>query len=379
MTVLRLRDDVHIMPYDGHAESQRFVAGVDGRLFVISAGLAALLDEMRAPATLESIARRASERTGVFITAAELELLLRERVPPLLLQAESDPQPLFGPLRFRIRWWSAEILAPLLDRARVLFRWRVALTVLAAFLCVEALIAPQLLSFPTAEISSSEATLGAILTFIGMALHELGHLAACHRFDARHGGAGVGIFGCVPLLYAEANGAWMLPRRRRAVVHAAGVYLQCAYLTVIGALYLWVESPALLFAMGWSHVLVLHALNPLFRLDGHWLLADLAGVNHLNRRIRDVVGSLCHFAWPDREGVALVGAFITGVSVHLAFVFAAFAQGLAGTASVISMNALSSVTGHCIALGTSIVIIIAITRVLARSLVGVFSENRHDR
>jgi putative peptide zinc metalloprotease protein len=379
MTVLRLRDDVHIMPYDGHAESQRFVAGVDGRLFVISAGLAALLDEMRTPATLESIALRASERTGVFITAAELELLLRERVPPLLLQAESDPQPLFGPLRFRVRWWSAELLAPLLNRARVLFRWRVAIAVLAAFLCVEALIAPQLWSFATSEINSREATLGAMLTLFGMALHELGHLAACHRFDARHGGAGVGIYWCVPLFYAEANGAWMLPRRRRAVVHSAGVYLQCAYLTVIGSLYLCVESPALLFAMGWSHVLVLHALNPLFRLDGHWLLADLAGVNDLNRRIRGVVASLRHVAWPGRTDVALAGTFVTFVCAHLSFVLNALAHGLAGTASVISMHALSSVTGHCVALGTCIAIIVAIARVLARSLITVFSENGHDR
>ena len=102
MTVLRLREDVFILPYDEDDDSQRFVAGVDGRQFVISAGLAVLLDEMRVPATLESIAQRTSERTGVCITAGELELLLRERVPSVLFQADSDPQPFFGPLWLRV-------------------------------------------------------------------------------------------------------------------------------------------------------------------------------------------------------------------------------------------------------------------------------------
>lgn len=384
MTVLRLREDVLITPYDGRSESERFVAGVDGRHFVISAGLAALLDEMRAPATLESLARRASERTGISITAAELELLLRERVPPVLFQADADPQPLVGPVRFRIRLWRAEALAPVLRRMHVLFSWRAAIASLAALLCVEVLMVANA---PSASIhegfSSQDMMLGAVLTLAGVALHELGHLAACHRFGARHGGIGIGWCWCFPVFYAESHGAWMLPRFERAVVDGAGVYVQCMYLVVVGGLYLCLETPALLIAMTGTHLLLLHALNPVLKFDGYWLLTDLAGVHDVHRRVCGVVRE----AWfarilPSRVDVGLMLGFAAGAAAYFAYLLHALADGLAGTSSAISLawdGSISSVAlrgGALLFCGAAIVFIAAL---LAHAVRSVFTETTHDR
>jgi putative peptide zinc metalloprotease protein len=377
MTVLRLREDVLILPYDEDDDSQRFVAGVDGRQFVISAGLAVLLDVMRSPATLELVAQRTSERTGVCITAAELEALLRERIPPMLFQADSDPQPLAGPLHFRVRWFSADLLVPILRQLHAMFAWRVVIGMLVALLCVEAVIAMQTPSVLPQEISSRDTALGIMLTLAGMALHELGHLAACHRFGVKHGGAGIGIYWCVPVIYAELHGAWMMPRMQRAAVHGAGVYVQCIYLTAVGALYLCFESPALLVAMAWSHLLVLHAINPLFKFDGYWLLADLAGVQDLHRKIGDVVRSACRGVHISRADLALAGVFAAGTCAYLSYLLNALAHGLASTASVISLTwegNLGSVGSRGIALAICIAIVVVIAAIFARSLNSVFSE-----
>lgn len=382
MTVLRLREDVLIRPYDEDERSQRFVAGVDGRQFIISAGLAILLDVMRAPATLDLVAQRTSERTGVCITTEELETLLRERIPPMLFQADSDPQPLASPLRFRVHWFSAEFLVPLLRLMRVLFTWRAALGVLAAFLCIEVVVASQTPSALPQEISTQEAALGIALTLAGMALHELGHLAACHRFGARHGGAGVGIYWCLPVLYAQVHGAWMMPTLHRAAVHGAGVYVQCIYITAIGALYLCFESPAILMAMAWSHLLVLHAMNPLFKFDGHWLLADLAGTHDLHRKVGDVARAVCSGVRTARADLMLIGLFAAGTCAYLWYLLNTLGHGLAGTVAMISLTwdgKLSGAGARGIALALCVVIVLIISVTFARALHSVFSERAHDR
>jgi putative peptide zinc metalloprotease protein len=374
MTVLRLREDVFILPYDEDDDSQRFVAGVDGRQFVISAGLAVLLEEMRVPATLESIAQRTSDRTGVCITASELELLLRERVPSVLFQADSDPQPFFGPLRLRIQWWSADLISPLLRSVRGLFTWRMAVALMAVFLCVEALVAAQVPAVATHEIAARDTALGIALTLAGMAVHELGHLAACHRFGAWHGGAGVGLYWCFPVFYAEVHGVWMMPALQRAAMHAAGVYFHCTYLAVIGVLHWCFELPALQVAMAWSHLLVLHALNPMFKSDGYWLLADLAGVNDLHRQIRGA----------SRADFALVGAFAAGACAYLTYLLNALAQGLAAGVAATSLawdakEGLSTIGIRSAALVACAVLILCIAVVLARALSRVLPEPADDR
>ena len=245
---------------------------------------------------------------------------------------------------------------------------------IAAFLCVEVLVAAQVPPVATHEIAVRDTALGIVLTLVGMAVHELGHLAACHRFGAWHGGAGVGLYWCFPVFYAEVHGVWMMPALQRAAMHAAGAYFQCLYLAVIGVVHWCFELPALQVAMSWSHLLVLHALNPLFKSDGYWLLADLAGVNDLHRKIRDA----------SRADLALVGAFAAGAGAYLAYLLNALGHGVAATASAVSMawNAkpgLSSLGMRGAALVACTGLILCIAVVLARALSRVLPERADDR
>jgi len=136
-----------------------------------------------------------------------------------------------------------------------------------------------------------------MLTVLGVLVHELGHLAACVRYHASHGGIGVGLYWCVPVFFAEVHGAWLLARQQRAVVDAGGLYLQSVYLALLGATYLVSEAPAVLAAIVCSHYLMLHTLNPVLKYDGYWLLSDLTGVHNLHQSVRRIAAGACRALW----------------------------------------------------------------------------------
>ncbi len=93
---------------------------------------------------------------------------------------------------------------------------------------IEALVASRAASAATPEsLTGAQIVCAATLTALGIIVHEIGHLTACSRYGAQHGGIGIGIYWCMPVFYAEVNGAWMLPRLQRAVVDVGGLYFQC--------------------------------------------------------------------------------------------------------------------------------------------------------
>jgi putative peptide zinc metalloprotease protein len=125
------------------------------------------------------------------------------------------------------------------------------------------------------------------VVIVGMLVHEVGHLGACRRLGAPHGGIGVGLYWFVPAFYAEVSGAWLLPRLQRAVVDVAGIYLQCVFLLGVTLFALCRGSATALLALWYSHFLVLNTLNPVLKYDGYWLLSDLTGSHNLHRRVRE--------------------------------------------------------------------------------------------
>jgi putative peptide zinc metalloprotease protein len=284
-SVPRLRDDVFIRPFDPIDTCPRYVVAVDERHFVVNDAVAALLEATREGGGTDAVARRVSGILGRVVTPAQVARVMEEQLPECLFVA--GERSIATPVRARIRLLRPERLTPVLDLLARLFAPERVWTSLACFLCVEALLVWQLWS------SSEETPVGVSppgvigLVVLGVLLHELGHLSACHRYRARHGGIGFGFYWFIPAFYAEVHGAWLLTRRERAVVDAGGVYFQCLFLSVLAALHLWQPSPTVLMAIACTHLLVLNTLNPVLKFDGYWLLSDLTGSHNLHRRIRE--------------------------------------------------------------------------------------------
>jgi hypothetical protein len=191
------------------------------------------------------------------------------------------------PVRFRQQIVPAQVLRPMLVPLRWLFTRPAAAAIVTTLVLIELLVMQGEQAAVPPPLSGAQIVCSVALTMFGVVVHELGHLTACARFGARHGGIGLGVYWCMPVLYAEVSGAWMLPRPQRAAVDAGGVYFQCAYLIGLGALYLASGAQPFLEAMAWTHFLMLHTLNPVLKYDGYWLLTDLGGMPNLHEQIRN--------------------------------------------------------------------------------------------
>jgi putative peptide zinc metalloprotease protein len=120
-------------------------------------------------------------------------------------------------------------------------------------------------------------------------LHEIGHAFAARRFGAECHEAGVMMMMFTPLLYTNVTDAWILDRRSRLMITAAGMLVELALASV--ATILWfVASPGVFKAM-LANIMVLCTVgtivfngNPLLRFDGYFLLTDLAGLPNLSQR-----------------------------------------------------------------------------------------------
>jgi putative peptide zinc metalloprotease protein len=128
--------------------------------------------------------------------------------------------------------------------------------------------------------------------------HEIGHAVA-----ARHHGTHVGKFGFLffflaPLPFVDVTDAWKLESKwKRIQIGLGGVYLELALAAI--AAWVWWLSPsefvahlaAQFFLVAGPGTLLINA-NPLLRLDGYYVLSDLAEIPNLRMHGRKQLASL---------------------------------------------------------------------------------------
>lgn len=154
-----------------------------------------------------------------------------------------------------------------------------------------------------------------VLLFVGLKIcHEMGHALAyqemCRReaLDPGPIRMGISIFALTPFPYTNVTGAWRLRGRvPRAVIGAGGLYLE--FLVVFVATLWWANTGSGVWqtaifqvAMFATVSSLLFNLNPLVKLDGYYILSDLAAMPNLAGR-----GSQAAMAWLSRRLGAKVG------------------------------------------------------------------------
>ena len=202
--------------------------------------------------------------------------------------------------------WRRELLdlspwLPTLDR---LFGWMFtrtgliawALLGIATFLATTSASAPEIdVGRWLAQLTVAQAAVLYVLFLVLKALHEAGHAVAYRRLAAAEGvkvasvRAGLAVMFLMPFPFTNVTGAWRLANRwRRAAIGAAGMYIE-SWPALAGAL-VWatVDDPVVRSVGG--HVAavaglttVLFNLNPLGRMDGYYIFADIVDQPNLGR------------------------------------------------------------------------------------------------
>jgi putative peptide zinc metalloprotease protein len=123
-----------------------------------------------------------------------------------------------------------------------------------------------------------------LLSTVAAIVHEFGHASSAARYGCRNLRIGWGMYLVFTVLWTDVSDAWKLPRYERAVVDVSGIYFESVFLAVILASYLVTQDRVLALAFLFVDLGIAATLNPFFRQDGYWLLADLAGIANLREK-----------------------------------------------------------------------------------------------
>lgn len=287
----RLAATCSFHPYDNGGGAQEYLLAVgDGRQYKISQLTHRLLSSLDGETTLEQLSA-ALKRDGIAIEPEQIDQLVVSRYAALGVFARDDetepPLALGGTgIRPKFPLWAVGSLVPprpvrLVSRALgFLYRPALALPLLLLIGWTHGLVYSRDLHIVSLLPESYLAIV--VLVLASMLFHELGHAAALARFGGSPGRIGFGLYLLMPTFFADVSQLWRFPRRQRMVVDLGGAYFQQIAFAVLA---LWAARSGrmeLLASCRMIDVLVLVALNPIFRFDGYWFLADYLAMPKLH-------------------------------------------------------------------------------------------------
>jgi putative peptide zinc metalloprotease protein len=301
--LLELYPGVQIVAFDNSTREKTYRVELStGVHFQINEKLYHILDSLRMPMTLVNLAAAFQQRTGQPVTLDQLEQLSEQLTEQgIITQAMPGERPTLQPtkppqktgaylgLHYRRDLFSAETLAPLARALRFFFTWPMAI-ILMTFVAVVHLFAYQQIGVSfIPELAQLNLPLLAGILLASIAIHELGHLAACHRWQCPHGPLGFGLYFFSPVFYVDVTAAWRLSRKQRAVVDSGGMYLQLLCVPLFWLGFLLTHATTYLAAIQMIDIMILLNFTPLMKLDGYWLLSDLTGVPNLHTRTGEAI------------------------------------------------------------------------------------------
>ena len=130
------------------------------------------------------------------------------------------------------------------------------------------------------------------LTLASLLFHEFGHASACRYGGARPGAIGFGLYLVWPSLYTDVTDAYRLGRAGRLRTDLGGVYFNAIFILALFGGYAATGQPVFLAAAFLDNFQILQQLVPLVRMDGYFILGDLAGVPDLLGLLGPIMASL---------------------------------------------------------------------------------------
>lgn len=324
-TLPRLKSDVRIAPFhDAAATDERYLVEVGEVCFVAGKSmrdvLIALADK---PATLEALAETYERQTGETISVEVLADLLANRIPGALFDHTPAPKNK-RPFVFSYDLIPASVIRPFSNVFSVLFAWPVVVFVCVAFLLAELVVFSDSLHAIQHPFSLSDLVIFYFASIAVTLFHELGHASACRRFECPHGDVGFALYLIYPAFYTDVTKVWRLPRLKRAVVDLGGVYFQ-AILFIGLTLYVLLTNDVLALRLLWAmNFMMFLTLNPVFKMDGYWLLTDLSGLSNLHQQMYDACVRLARKLFRRPAGETSVPQAL-GLRLKVLYVYTALA------------------------------------------------------
>jgi len=330
-TLPKLKSGLRIAPFhDGSAAGERYLVEMGEICFVASQSMRDVLTALtEKPETLEELAAIYERQTGQSISTEVLADVLANRIPDSLFDHTSEAKNK-RPFIFSFDLIPETLIRPISDWLKILYARLIVLFVCLLFLLAEYLVFTRTLQAIHHPFNAQDIVLFYVAILAVTLFHEFGHAAACRRFECPHGNIGFALYFIYPAFYTDVTKVWRLPRLKRAVVDLGGVYFQ-AIIFVVLTLYVMLTHDLFTLRLLWAmNFMMFFTLNPMFKMDGYWLLSDLSGLSNLHQQMRDACVNLgkkllrrpvVELAVPQAQGLRLKVLYVYSV---LALVYYAF-------------------------------------------------------
>ena len=281
------RDSLQIGNYDS---SRSVLNSGDGRYYLINEKTSKLILRLKQSKSWEEVYQ-------YFLIDEDTDLSLEEFkrfvYSVLNISTGETSEKRKSYLRLRLTIIKEKYAGVLGDFLSFLFKKDIFLFVFALFLVINIC----LLAFTSGNIVLSKDGWSYVIVFLlyssSIIFHETGHIAACKRFGAEHGGIGIGFYLVFPVFWADVTGLWMLPRKERVITNLAGIHAQLFLNIIYFGAYLITGMPFLLVAADFIVLTSLFQLWPFMRYDGYWILSDILETPNLmkisGRKIKDLL------------------------------------------------------------------------------------------
>ncbi|MEU2114023.1 M50 family metallopeptidase [Streptomyces sp. NPDC019507] len=288
----------------GSTERKYLVRRGDGQVVQLSRLLYLVAEAIDGLRNTETVSHRVSGRYGREVSADNVEYLIEQKLEPLGITVP------FGQESDQVAGPTTDLLL-VLKGHRVIFRERqvariakalawlhrppVVILVLAAALCVDIwLFAVHGAIAPVLQVLEQPVLMLAVFVLIvaSLVFHEFGHASACRYGGARPGSIGCGLFLIWPSMYTEVTDVYRIGRAGRIRTDLGGIYFNVVFVLGLALGYVLTGQPLFLAAIYLVHFEILEQLLPVVRLDGYYILGDLAGIPDLFGKIKPILRSM---------------------------------------------------------------------------------------
>lgn len=277
----------------------------DGQVIQISALLNLVLTTAATEPVSHVLARDVSQAYGRELDVAGLTLLIDQKLRPLgLLEDAAGSRPMGEPaptarpllaLRLKGTLLPARAVNSLAALLRPLYFPPVVILALAALIGLDVLlfVSSSIVGALEQIWVSPTLLLGLfVMMVIGAGIHELGHATACKYGGAEPGVIGVGVYLVFPAFFTNVTDSYRLGRAGRLRTDLGGLYFNVWCVLLAGLGYLLTGNGILLLFVITTQIMMIQQLPPTIRLDGYFVLTDLAGVPDLFSRVGPVMRGL---------------------------------------------------------------------------------------
>ena len=229
----------------------------------------------------DAIANSLSEKQGKPITPSDVKVAY-EQILERIREIDSHSGRMWDSFWLRIRILPQNIVASISSYLTFFYH-----PFIVAYWLIIILIGIIVVLFQSVKLTptSEDFWLGYLLFLFSILAHEFGHSSACSRYGAQPGEIGFCFYFVFPAFYSNVSSAWELKRKHRVVVDIGGIFFQL----IVGSIYIFIYR----FYTPWEPLYVatlmifgscLFSLNPIFKFDGYWLIADSLGVTNLSHQ-----------------------------------------------------------------------------------------------